>query len=59
MPKRSAKAAAVAEKAGALRDMIQNHVFQVIMIAEPPASLSANGVRDEKIKAMQSACVPG
>ena len=44
------------EKAGALRDMIQNHVFQVTsMIAmEPPASLSANGVRDEKFKAMQS-----
>ncbi|MBA2585027.1 MAG: glucose-6-phosphate dehydrogenase (NADP(+)), partial [Chthoniobacterales bacterium] len=34
----------------------QNHVFQVTsMIAmEPPASLTANGVRDEKFKAMQS-----
>jgi glucose-6-phosphate 1-dehydrogenase len=44
------------EKAGALRDMIQNHVFQVtsLIAMEPPASLSANGVRDEKIKAMQS-----
>ncbi len=36
--------------------MIQNHVFQVtsLIAMEPPASLSANGVRDEKIKAMQS-----
>src|SRR5216683_2424982 len=44
------------EKAGALRDMIQNHVFQVtsLVVMEPPASLLANSVRDEKIKAMQS-----
>ena len=44
------------EKAGALRDMIQNHVFQVtsLIVMEPPASLSANSVRDEKFKAMQS-----
>ncbi len=44
------------EKAGALRDMIQNHVFQVtsLIAMEPPASLSANSVRDEKAKAMQS-----
>lgn len=44
------------EKAGALRDMIQNHVFQVtsLIAMEPPASLSANGVRDEKIKVMQA-----
>ncbi|MEP6921365.1 MAG: glucose-6-phosphate dehydrogenase [bacterium] len=44
------------EKAGVLRDMIQNHVFQVTsMIAmEPPGSLTANSVRDEKFKAMQS-----
>ncbi len=44
------------ETAGALRDMIQNHVFQVtsLIAMEPPASLSANSVRDEKFKAMQS-----
>ena len=44
------------EKAGALRDMIQNHVFQVtsLVAMEPPASLSANSVLDEKFKAMQS-----
>ena len=44
------------ETAGNLRDMIQNHVFQVtsLIAMEPPASLTANGVRDEKFKAMQS-----
>ncbi|MFN0120715.1 MAG: glucose-6-phosphate dehydrogenase [Blastocatellia bacterium] len=44
------------EGAGVLRDMIQNHVFQVLSLVamEPPASLSANAVRDEKIKAMQA-----
>ena len=44
------------EKAGTLRDMIQNHVFQVVSLIamEPPASLSASSVRDEKFKAMRS-----
>jgi glucose-6-phosphate 1-dehydrogenase len=44
------------EEAGVVRDMIQNHVFQVtsLIAMEPPANLSANGVRDEKIKAMQA-----
>ena len=44
------------ETAGVLRDMIQNHVFQVLSLVamEPPISLSANAVRDEKIKAMQA-----
>jgi glucose-6-phosphate 1-dehydrogenase len=42
------------DTSGVLRDMIQNHVFQVLSLVamEPPANLSANGVRDEKIKAM-------
>jgi glucose-6-phosphate 1-dehydrogenase len=44
------------ETAGVTRDMIQNHVFQVLSLVamEPPPSLSANAVRDEKIKAMQA-----
>ncbi|HEX3558690.1 MAG TPA: glucose-6-phosphate dehydrogenase [Pyrinomonadaceae bacterium] len=47
------------EKSGVVRDMIQNHVFQVLSIVamEPPASLSSEDVRDEKIKAMHSARV--
>jgi glucose-6-phosphate 1-dehydrogenase len=44
------------DTAGVLRDMIQNHVFQVVSLVamEPPANLSANAVRDEKIKAMHA-----
>ncbi len=43
-------------RAGALRDMIQNHVLQLLcMIAmEPPASLSADSVRDEKVKVLRA-----
>jgi glucose-6-phosphate 1-dehydrogenase len=42
------------EKAGVVRDMLQNHVFQVLSLVamEPPASLNSESVRDEKIKAM-------
>jgi glucose-6-phosphate 1-dehydrogenase len=42
------------EKAGALRDMMQNHVFQIVALIamEPPTSLEPNSVRDEKIRAM-------
>jgi glucose-6-phosphate 1-dehydrogenase len=45
------------ETAGVVRDMIQNHVFQVLSLVamEPPASLGAEAVRDEKFKAMMSA----
>jgi glucose-6-phosphate 1-dehydrogenase len=44
------------EEAGVVRDMIQNHVFQVtsLIAMEPPASLTPNAVRDEKTKAMQA-----
>jgi glucose-6-phosphate 1-dehydrogenase len=44
------------EGTGVLRDMIQNHVFQVLSIVamEPPINLSANAVRDEKIKVMEA-----
>ena len=43
---------------GVLRDMIQNHVFQVLSLVamEPPANLSANAVRDEKGNAEASPC---
>ncbi|MBA3242639.1 MAG: glucose-6-phosphate dehydrogenase, partial [Acidobacteria bacterium] len=45
------------EKSGVVRDMIQNHVFQVLSLVamEPPAALNAEDVRDEKIKAMHAA----
>ncbi|MDA2928139.1 glucose-6-phosphate dehydrogenase, partial [Acidobacteria bacterium AH-259-G07] len=44
------------EQAGTLRDMTQNHLFQVFALVamEPPASLRPNAVRDEKIKVMEA-----
>jgi glucose-6-phosphate 1-dehydrogenase len=40
------------EGAGALRDMVQNHLLQLLCLVamEAPADLSADGIRDEKIK---------
>lgn len=42
--------------AGALRDMVQNHLMQVLgMVAmEPPTSLAANALRNESLKVFQS-----
>lgn len=44
------------EQAGALRDMVQNHLLQVLALIamEPPFSLDADGVRDEKLQVIQS-----
>jgi len=44
------------EEAGVVRDMIQNHLFQLLsnVAMEPPISLAANDVRDEKVKLMRS-----
>ncbi len=41
---------------GALRDMIQNHLMQLLCLIamEPPCSLQANNVRDEKVKVLKS-----
>ncbi|MEH6591958.1 MAG: glucose-6-phosphate dehydrogenase [Halioglobus sp.] len=41
---------------GALRDMVQNHLLQVLTIVamEPPASLDAADIRDEKVKVLRS-----
>lgn len=43
---------------GALRDMVQNHMLQLLAITamEPPASLDATNVRDEKVKVLRSLC---
>ena len=42
------------DTAGVVRDMIQNHLLQLLMITamEPPASYSADPVRDEKVKVL-------
>jgi len=44
------------EEAGALRDMLQNHLMQVLALVtmEPPVSLDAEPVRDEKVKLLSS-----
>lgn len=44
------------EKAGALRDMIQSHLMQVMTLVamEPPVEFTANAVRDEKIKVLRA-----
>ena len=44
------------DQAGVLRDMIQNHLFQIFTLVamEPPVSLEADAVRDEKTKVMQA-----
>ncbi|HEY1124113.1 MAG TPA: glucose-6-phosphate dehydrogenase [Sphingobium sp.] len=41
---------------GALRDMVQNHVLQILSIIamEPPAQMDSTAVRDEKVKALRS-----
>ncbi len=44
------------EEAGLLRDMIQNHVLQLLSLVamEPPATFQAAAVRDEKAKVLRS-----
>jgi glucose-6-phosphate 1-dehydrogenase len=44
------------DQSGALRDLIQNHMLQLLMILsmEPPVSFSADEVRDEKVKVLHS-----
>lgn len=44
------------EEEGMLRDMVQNHVMQLLSLVamEPPVSLSAGAIRDEKVKVLQS-----
>jgi glucose-6-phosphate 1-dehydrogenase len=44
------------DTAGALRDMTQNHLLQLLCLTamEPPTSLDADAVRDEKLKVLQS-----
>jgi glucose-6-phosphate 1-dehydrogenase len=44
------------EDSGALRDMVQNHLTQVLALVamEPPASFAAGPVRNEKIKVLEA-----
>jgi glucose-6-phosphate 1-dehydrogenase len=44
------------ETAGALRDMVQNHLMQLfcLTVMEPPNSLDADSIRNEKVKVLQA-----
>jgi glucose-6-phosphate 1-dehydrogenase len=44
------------DMAGALRDMIQSHLLQVLALVamEPPVSMEAESLRDEKVKVLKS-----
>ena len=44
------------EEAGILRDMVQNHLFQLLCLVgmEPPVSLHPDAIRDEKVKFLKS-----
>jgi glucose-6-phosphate 1-dehydrogenase len=44
------------DTAGALRDMVQNHMMQLLCLVamEPPVDLSADAVRNEKVKVLQA-----
>ncbi|MDD2710758.1 MAG: glucose-6-phosphate dehydrogenase [Verrucomicrobiae bacterium] len=46
------------DKAGALRDIVQNHLLQLLMLTamEPPVSLEPESIRDEKVKVLR--CIP-
>lgn len=44
------------DTAGALRDMVQNHILQLLCLVamEPPESMDADSVRDEKLKVLKA-----
>src|ERR1044071_846338 len=44
------------DQAGALRDMVQNHMLQLVALVamEPPGDLNATAVRDEKVKVLRA-----
>ncbi len=48
------------DKAGALRDLIQNHMLQLLchVAMEPPVSFTAEEVRNEKVKVLESVPKP-
>jgi glucose-6-phosphate 1-dehydrogenase len=44
------------EQTGAIRDVVQNHLFQVLanLAMEPPARIDSESLRDEKVKVLKS-----
>jgi glucose-6-phosphate 1-dehydrogenase len=49
------------ERAGAIRDIVQNHMLQLLCITamEPPIDFSATSVRNEKVKVLKALHTPG
>jgi glucose-6-phosphate 1-dehydrogenase len=49
------------ESAGAIRDIFQNHLLQLLAITamEPPIDFTADSVRNEKVKVLKSLHTPG
>jgi glucose-6-phosphate 1-dehydrogenase len=49
------------EKAGAIRDIFQNHLLQLVALTgmEPPIDFTAESVRNEKVKVLKSIHTPG
>ncbi|MCG6912779.1 glucose-6-phosphate dehydrogenase [bacterium BMS3Abin03] len=52
------KRGAFYEKTGVLRDMVQNHLFQLMCMAaiEPPVNFDAHSLRTETVKVLDSVC---
>jgi glucose-6-phosphate 1-dehydrogenase len=48
------------DQAGALRDLVQNHMLQLLchLAMEPPVQFTANEVRDEKVKVLRAIATP-
>ena len=48
------------ERAGALRDLVQNHMMQLLALLtmEPPVAFEANRLRDEKLKVLEAIVPP-
>lgn len=48
------------DQSGVLRDMIQNHMFQILsyLCMEPPVSFRADAIRNEKVKLLEAVRIP-
>ena len=53
--------AAFYEQAGAIRDIVQNHLLQLVALTamEPPIDFTADSVRNEKVKVLKAIHTPG
>lgn len=48
------------DRAGALKDIVQNHVLQILslVLMEPPATMSADSIQNEKMKLLSAVEIP-